>query len=77
MARRSQLSKEVFVLDTGPAAGAGSGLGARESFLPVQDAFLPVGCERRAGDFEPAMCRTKKAPAVEIVGAGQCLCRRD
>jgi hypothetical protein len=42
---------------------------ARESFLPVQDAFLPVGRERRAGDFEPAMCRRKKAPAVEIVGA--------
>jgi hypothetical protein len=53
--RRPQLSKEVFVLDTGPAAGAGSGLGARESFLPVQDAFLPVGRERA---FQPAMCRT-------------------
>jgi hypothetical protein len=67
------LSKEVFVLDAGPAA-AGSGLGALQSSLPIQDAFLPVGCQRANGTFEPAMCWAMEALAVEIVSVGQCLC---
>ena len=64
------LSKKVVFLDTGTAAGAGSGLSALESSLPIQDAFLPVGRERDAGDFEAAMCGAKEALAVEIVGDG-------
>jgi hypothetical protein len=38
--RPSQLSKEVFVLDAGPAA-AGASFGALESSFPLQDALLP------------------------------------
>ena len=48
---RVRVSKEIVVLDPRPAA-AGSVLGALKSSLPFQDAFLPVGRDRGAGDFE-------------------------